>query len=279
MSSFFDLKKLQQLLKDFYTAVGIRISVFDERFCLVTEYPTEAPKYCSYIRTTACGAEGCRKCDFAACKRAEKQQAAHIYVCHAGVTEAITPIRFENGVLGYVILAHMMPLENYDTAFENAVALCEKYGLDGTQGREYLSQIAPRSREQILAAVHLLDAVSSYLYVANLVKKNGDDLATRLDRFLRENLHLKLTSNSICKQFLISRTKLYMVATESFGMPISQYVFSLRIKAAKKLLKESTLSLADVAATVGFPDENYFGKVFKKDVGIPPSAYRKQQGD
>ncbi len=277
MSNFFDVKKLNQLLKDFYTAVGIRISVFDERFCLVTEYPVSAPKYCSYIRTTKRGAEGCRKCDLAACQRAEKQQTAHIYVCHAGVTEAITPIRFENGVLGYVILAHMMPLEGYDAAFENAVALCEKYGLDKETGRRYLSEISPRSHEQILACAHLLDAVSSYLYAANLVKKNGNDLANRLDGFLRKNLHLKLSSNMICRQFLISRTKLYIIATENFGMGISQYIFSLRIKAAKKLLKESALPLSEIAKKTGFSDENYFGKIFKKKTGVTPTVYRKQQ--
>ena len=277
MSSFFDVKKLNQLLKDFYTAVGIRISVFNERFSLVAEYPTDAPKYCSYIRTTAQGAEGCRTCDFAACKRAEKKQEAHFYVCHAGVTEAITPIRFENGVLGYVILAHMMSLEDYGAAFENAVTLCQRYGLDKSLGRKYLSEIPPRSKEQILAAVHLLDAVSSYLYVANLVKKNGNDSASRLDVFLHENLHLKLSSNSICKQFLISRTKLYMLTKENFGMGISQYVLFLRIKAAKKLLKESALSLSEVAAKVGFLDENYFGKIFKKEVGVTPTAYRNQR--
>jgi AraC-like DNA-binding protein len=276
MSNVFDIKKLQQLLKDFYAAVGIRISVFDERFCLVAEYPIAAPKYCSYIRTIPKGAEGCRNCDFAACKRAEKKQEAHIYVCHAGVTEAITPIRFENGVLGYIILAHMMPLENYEQSFENAVTLCKNYGLDPDLGKKYLSEIAPRSQEQILASTHLLDAVSSCLYVAKLVKKSGNNPANRIDGFIRENLHLNLTSNSLCKQFLISRTKLYMLAKECFGVSISQHVCNLRIQTAKKLLKESDLSLAKIAQKVGLSNENYFCKVFKKETGFTPSAYRKQ---
>lgn len=276
MSISFDVKKLNQLLKDFYTAVGIRISIFDERFCLVAEYPTNAPKYCSYIRTIQQGADGCRTCDLAACQRAKKQQTAHIYVCHAGVTEAITPIRFENGVLGYVILAHMMPLEDYDAALNNAVSRCEQYGLDKKLGREYLSEIAPRSKEQILACTHLLDAVSSYLYVANLVKKNNTNLAERIEKFLYENLHEKLSSSTICRQFLISRTKLYTLAMENFGTSISQYILSLRINAAKKLLKESDLPLSKIARKVGFDNENYFGKTFKKAVGITPTAYRNE---
>lgn len=275
MSNLFDVNRLQNLLKDFYTAVGIRISVFDEQFSLVTEYPINAPKYCSYIRTTERGTNGCRTCDLAACERAAKMQEAHIYVCHAGITEAITPIRFENDVLGYVILAHMMPLEGYEKAFENAVKRCESYGLNKALAQEYLSEITPRNQEQILACTHLLDAVSSYLYAANLVKRNNGELANRISQFIVENLSEKLTSDWICRKFFISRTKLYMVSNKIFGMGISQYILSLRIATAKKLLKESNLPLAKIAESVGFPDESYFGKVFKKETGFTPSAYRK----
>ena len=68
-----------------------------------------------------------------------------------------------------------------------------------------------------------------------------------------------------------------MLATENFGMSISQYVFSLRIRAAKKLLKESTLPLSEIAKRTGFSDENYFGKIFKRKTGVTPTGYRKQQ--
>ena len=48
----YDITNLNAFLKNFYNAVGIRISVFDNEFQLVTEYPENAPKFCSLIRNT-----------------------------------------------------------------------------------------------------------------------------------------------------------------------------------------------------------------------------------
>ena len=72
MKSVFDMEKLERLLKDFYAAVGIRISVFDDGFNLVTEYPKEPPRYCSYVRTAEAGRDGCKRCDYEACARARE---------------------------------------------------------------------------------------------------------------------------------------------------------------------------------------------------------------
>ena len=44
MVSSFETDGLNELLKDFYTVVGIRISVFDDEFGIVTEYPREMPE-------------------------------------------------------------------------------------------------------------------------------------------------------------------------------------------------------------------------------------------
>ena len=72
MISSFDKSNLEGLLYDFYTAVGIRISIFDDEFSLVTEYPERPPEFCALIRSSEKGLEGCRRCDAAACNRAKK---------------------------------------------------------------------------------------------------------------------------------------------------------------------------------------------------------------
>ena len=48
----------------------------------------------------------------------------------------------------------------------------------------------------------------------------------------------------------------------------------LRIAAAKKYLAETRESVKSIAALVGYQDEKYFSKVFKKAVGIKPTVYR-----
>ena len=50
---------------------------------------------------------------------------------------------------------------------------------------------------------------------------------------------------------------------------------SLRVANAKALLSQNSVSIADVAYAVGFDDQFYFSRVFKKKVGASPLKYRK----
>lgn len=58
------------------------------------------------------------------------------------------------------------------------------------------------------------------------------------------------------------------------GMPPHQYVVARRIERAQQLLRESDLSLADVAASVGFSDQSQFTGHFKHVLGVTPRQFR-----
>ena len=48
------------------------------------------------------------------------------------------------------------------------------------------------------------------------------------------------------------------------------------MKKAKELLKNSTLSVTEIAARTGYGDSNYFSRIFKKSCGKTPREYRNQ---
>ncbi|MEG2957857.1 MAG: helix-turn-helix transcriptional regulator, partial [Christensenellaceae bacterium] len=52
------------------------------------------------------------------------------------------------------------------------------------------------------------------------------------------------------------------------------YINHERIESAKKLLKTTDISLVDLAYVVGFEEQSYFTKVFKKLEGVSPGRYR-----
>lgn len=274
MVGAFDIENLDKLLKDFYTAVGIRISVFDADFLLVTEYPKEAPRFCELVRESEAGRQGCRSCDREACLRAKKLRAPHIYRCHAGLREAITPISVNGGIVGYAILAHIMPEENYAQSINAACVLAAKYGADEKKLFEAVTEIKPRSEEQIHACVHLLDAVASYVYIKHLADWKNEDISKQIDAYMREILRGDLRSEAICRKFLLSRTKLYQIASKSFGMGIAQYAALLRVEEAKKQLRAGA-KVSETAEKAGFADSNYFCKAFKKQTGVSPAQYRR----
>lgn len=278
MNSVFDVQNLDRLLQDFYAIVKIRIAIFDNAFRLVSEYPKSAPKYCALIRSTKRGEEGCRRCDEAACMRAMKLRAPHIYTCHAGLTEAITPIQMGGSILGYAVLAHMLPAEDYNAVTQRACILAEKYGVLKEKSVAALSSITVKTAAEMDAGMRILDAVASYMYIKNFaVWKNGD-IAAEMEKYIKNNLQQPLSSEVLCKQFNLSRSNLYRLSLKAFGMGIMQYIGYCRIEKAKELLLENK-SVSQISDECGYTEYNYFCKVFKTATGLSPSAYRKAKTD
>lgn len=275
MISSFDKEALFTLIKDMYTVIGIRISVFDDEYNMVTEYPVEAPAICALVRSTPQGLNACKVCDRMACERARKLRAPHIYECHIGITEAITPIALDGGVLGYVIFAHMLPEENLEKSLEKICLLCSKYDLPPEKVAEAVKDLKTYSYKKIMASIRLLDAAASYLQVKKLASWKNEDFSKQLHLYVNNNLNRKLTSAEICRQFYISRTKLYQICMQSFGMSVSRFILTCKLQKAKELLENKELAITTIAHELGF-DYNYFCKIFKKENGITPTQYRKQ---
>lgn len=59
------------------------------------------------------------------------------------------------------------------------------------------------------------------------------------------------------------------------GQSFSEYCISVRMKEAQLLLKNTDDSIQSIAFSVGYHDEKYFSRLFKKVTGLSPSEYRK----
>ena len=60
------------------------------------------------------------------------------------------------------------------------------------------------------------------------------------------------------------------------GKTLNQYLMEYRMEKAKKLLQDPRYRIAEISAKIGYNDGNYFGKSFKKYVGLSPSEYREK---
>ena len=64
---------------------------------------------------------------------------------------------------------------------------------------------------------------------------------------------------------------------EHTGISPNEYVIAQRISAACRLLTHTDKSVSSVAAEVGYHDQYYFSRIFRKKVGVPPLKYRYEK--
>lgn len=78
----------------------------------------------------------------------------------------------------------------------------------------------------------------------------------------------------LCKEFNISRTRLYEATKQYIDGGIAAYIRKKRLSKAKELLKTTDLPIAEIAYSVGFSDYNYFLRVFKNQFMVSPKKVR-----
>ena len=105
-------------------------------------------------------------------------------------------------------------------------------------------------------------------------RKAEEPLIERLTAYIREHYREKISYERFAQELHISKSGLFRLFGSRFGKPPSRYINEYRISIATALLESTERSVKDIAYSVGFPDEFYFSKLFKKINGMAPSAYR-----
>ena len=122
-----------------------------------------------------------------------------------------------------------------------------------------------------------------YLFLAELMKENqrqenrsqtsSSAYVSSAIKFIQFNYSHEIAIDDIAKAVGISRSHLYRVFMSNVGESPIDYLTNYRINEACYLLRQGNLSIAEIATSVGFFDQFYFSRVFKKVKGVPPSKY------
>lgn len=84
----------------------------------------------------------------------------------------------------------------------------------------------------------------------------------------------QLSVNRLSELLSYSPNYLGNVFKRAYGLSINDYLGQHRIKEAKRLMDQTDMMIYQIADRVGFSDQNYFSKTFKKYAGVSPSEYR-----
>lgn len=108
-------------------------------------------------------------------------------------------------------------------------------------------------------------------------KKIGKPISEAVS-YIHENYAKPVSQEEVAEKSNISTAYLSKLFKEELGIGFAEYLTQVRLEESEKLLAGTTLSIKEIAAAVGYPDEKYYSRLFKKNTGIKPTEYRKIYG-
>jgi len=115
-------------------------------------------------------------------------------------------------------------------------------------------------------------------YVFNFENVKHVDIIHKSLDYIRNNYQNKITLEDVAGAVYLSPSYFSKIFKEEMNVNLNTYINHIRIEKSKQLLVSDQVKMIDVAGMVGYEDQSYFSKVFKKVVGVTPGYYREQRG-
>lgn len=132
-------------------------------------------------------------------------------------------------------------------------------------------------------SIGTLDIVSKlYAFLSELKKSASPDQNKKVDivgyavRYLENNYFRKINISVLASELGLTRAHFTSIFTKKTGQSPYDYLLSVRMERAAQLLTNMSLSVSEVAYSVGFSGIERFSEIFKKRYGDSPSAYRRK---
>lgn len=120
----------------------------------------------------------------------------------------------------------------------------------------------------------LIELVRSRENVKNAPETEGFDPKTyEVYSYVKKNFREKITLSELCFIFGTNKTTLCSSFKKAYGDTVIGYINYLKVKEAKKMLREGKYNLTEISAMLGFSSVHYFSRMFKKHQNVSPSEY------
>jgi len=141
---------------------------------------------------------------------------------------------------------------------------------------EYIQELGKNKTIEDLCIwiVKVLDRFTESVYENRNIK--NVDIIRKTREFIRANYKKKIKLIDISRAIYLSPYYLSHIFKKETGSTLLEYLTKVRIEEAKRLLENTPWNTTRIAFEVGYSDQSYFCKIFKKIEGISPFEYKKR---
>lgn len=200
--------------------------------------------------------------------------------CYAGVEEFLFPLYYEDSFICYIHASgYRDTLEKTAKNKERVAAKCTD------QFHDLYNELSPQppSMKQAEGFIRPLQYMLLELYRLYLEKVANEGMEApsrryyvKALRFIQENYPNPITCATLAQYLKYSESYVRYIFKKEGNTTVQAKINEVRLHNAKRLLRNTGLSVTEIAFSVGFADSNYFSSFFRKQEKRTPSEYRKQ---
>jgi AraC-like DNA-binding protein len=290
---------LQGYLSSLREAFGVNVNFHD--LCGLTRmddtighvlkpYLYHNNSFCNYLKKHPATFRDCVRSKNVLRRQCGNQTGPFYGSCYMGIEELKYPIYWNKRLLGFLCVGQFST--DPEAALQRLDKQAAKYGLDADTLKERFLEVLTRSNPNPQALVRQIGMLAEFLALlyerflraqgmsdvdkaARTIKDNYlvDQAIAYIQGHYAEPLSLRaIAANCYCNESYLS--SLFRAKT---GSTLTDYIHRVRLSKAKELLDITKLSITEIAARVGYPDPNYFSRVFRKYAEYSPVQYRSRK--
>lgn len=202
-------------------------------------------------------------------------------IADANKTEAQ---RFLNELMGHILFLTGRDFELVKSRILELLTLVSRAAIEAGSNAEQALKLCHESRRRMTSQQNIEELC---LWLSDTTNRFMDSIFKYADarhanaihcciQYIEANFHDKVSLDLLAGMVYLSPPYLSRIFKQETGTPFNTYLNEVRVHKAKELLRHEEMKLIEIAEAVGFEDQSYFTKVFKKIVGLTPLHYRAQ---
>jgi AraC-like DNA-binding protein/ligand-binding sensor protein len=291
---------LEQTIKSFLDHSPLRLN-FEDLSGITKDVPdlrlpeenlVHTCSFCQHAQSSTLSHQDCIQNKVATNRQAVRRLAGFHGQCHLGLTDIVEPLIFRDRCLGVFYFGSVIVRGTEVNAKRRILNYCERKGFDPlpylfelARAKKVPAKFVAHSQQQLRTLVELvvkildayglpLDRYRTELGAQFTSLHRIPILVQAAMRYVHRHFNESLRLGDVAKHVKCNPDYLSRMFNLHLKTGFSEYLLRVRIDHARNALSTSRYNAGEVGFQVGFCDQSYFGKVFKKWTGMTPHAYQ-----
>lgn len=268
--------ELKELLDSFCQLTDMRVAYFSldtsDSYSIVGQQRDISP-FCRAVRSNTAGLSACLKCDNQALSASVSDRDIRIYRCHMGLYEAIVPIFLHDRYSGFLMFGQVRVGDCNNTSLIEQRA--DELQLNASSLINSYNALPLFTYEKIQAAAKMLSIISKHIIHTGILRRRDQKIIDEIDSYIRRHLNDPISARDLAQHVHLNAAYLSDMMKHQTGSGCLEYIHRIKLSTAKEMLTTSDMSIGEISLKLGFADQNYFTRLFKRYYGSTPTQYRQ----